>query len=619
MSIDSTAAAPAPGPAAAGERGTGGTHHRGILVVVLVAIFVDVLDANIVNVAIPAIQTDLKASYSAIQWSLIGYTLPFALMLITGGRLGDIFGRRRLFLIGMTGFTLASAACGLAVSPGMLISARVVQGAMAAMMVPQVLSIITATIPPARRGGAFVLYGMIAGTANVSGPILGGILLEADLFGLDWRPIFLVNVPVGIAALVMAVKVLPESKSEHSLKLDPLGVALITAALLAVLYPLLQGRELHWPTWGWLLMGVALPLIVLFVLWQRRKQAKDGSPLVPLSLFHRRGYSAGLVVMLTFLTAIIGYFLIFTLFLQQGFGFTALAAGVTSLPWPIGVTMAAIFVSNAGLRPSRHVVTLGALGMVAGLLLLILTLQLAGTGLSGWHLIPAQLVGGLGMGLVMAQATNVSLLKVPPSDSGAASGVFNAVMQTGSVAGVAVIGVIFFGAVSGHAGTGARAAESGLRADLTAASVTGPAQDRLVAGFARCHDRSMDHPDVRRAPAGCDRLVTALPADLRAPAGKALGDAAHEARLHTYDAAMKSSLWWNVGLLGVVALLTFLLPRDGGAHDGPVPDGQEAGASGPDPEGTAAASAVPDAATVKAPEGTATHHTPGDGPEPAQA
>ncbi|MBZ4317864.1 DHA2 family efflux MFS transporter permease subunit [Streptomyces huiliensis] len=540
-----------------------GGNPQAVIAVVLIAVFVDVLDANIVNVAIPAIQGDLGASNSAIQWSLIGYTLPFALMLITGGRLGDIFGRRRLFLFGMAGFTLASALCGVAVSPGMLITGRVVQGVMAAMMVPQVLSIISATIPPAKRGGAFALYGMIAGTANVSGPILGGLLLKADLFGLDWRPIFLVNLPVGVCASVMALRLLPESRSERPLRLDPFGVVLITCALLAVLYPLLQGRELGWPGWGWALMVAAVPVLGIFALWQRRKQAADGSPLVPPTLFRLRGFNAGLVVMLTFLTAVIGFFLILTLYLQQGLGYSPLAAGATSLPWPVGVTLAAVVVSNAGTAPKRVLVTLGAVGMVGGLLMLIGTIQLAGTSMSGWYLIPSLLVGGLGMGLVMAKATNVSLLQVPGSDAGAASGVFNAVMQAGGVVGIALIGVLFFGAVGSQASSGSEAVHSRLRSDLRAASVVGAAQDRVVGRFDACHERRMAAQEGAAVRRDCPEAPAAVPADARPEVGRALARAAEEASAHTYTDAMRRTLWWSVGLLVVVTALTALLPRGG--------------------------------------------------------
>src|SRR5262245_37112998 len=208
------------------------------LIVVLFAAFMDLIDATIVNVAIPSTQRDLDATYSQIQWVVAGYSLAFALVLITGGRLGDIVGRKRMFLIGVAGFTVASALCGVALSAEMLVVSRVLQGAMAALMIPQVLSIIQVTFPARERGAAFGMYGGIAGLAASVGPLLGGLLIGGNLFGLDWRPIFLVNIPVGILTLVAAALVVSESKAPHALKLDLVGVVIVTFGLLLVLYPL---------------------------------------------------------------------------------------------------------------------------------------------------------------------------------------------------------------------------------------------------------------------------------------------------------------------------------------------------------------------------------------------
>src|SRR6266511_3150983 len=201
------------------------------LVIVLVAGFMQLVDISIVNVAIPSIQRDLDASYSQIQWVLAGYQLAFAVTLITGGRLGDIFGRRRLFMLGMAGFTLASALCGLAQSPGMLIGSRVLQGLMGAIMFPQTLSVIQVTFPPRERGTAFGMFGATIGLATITGPLVGGLLINGELLGLDWRPIFLVNVPIGIAALVAATRLLHESKAPRALRLDLAGVGLATAGV----------------------------------------------------------------------------------------------------------------------------------------------------------------------------------------------------------------------------------------------------------------------------------------------------------------------------------------------------------------------------------------------------
>src|ERR1700689_3497369 len=228
----------APYPAA----GEGADPRRWLtLVILLLAAFMNLLDVSIVNIAIPSIQRDLHASYADVQWALAGYTLAYALVLITGGRLGDILGRKRLFLAGVIGFTVLSALCGAAQSPGMLIACRVVQGAMGAIMIPQVLSVIQVIFPPAERIKALAGFGITAGLGTVSGPLLGGLLIQHNLFGLGWRPIFLINVPVGIIAIAASAVLVGESRAARRPRLDPGGVLLITAALLLLLYPLVQG------------------------------------------------------------------------------------------------------------------------------------------------------------------------------------------------------------------------------------------------------------------------------------------------------------------------------------------------------------------------------------------
>src|SRR5580698_10423968 len=235
------------------------------LIILLLAAFMNLLDVSIVNIAIPSIQRDLHASYADVQWALAGYTLAYALVLITGGRLGDIFGRKRLFLIVVTGFTIMSALCGAATGPGMLIGCRVVQGAMGAIMVPQVLAVIQVIFPPAERIKAFAGFGVSAGLGTVSGPLLGGLLIQHNLFGLGWRPIFLINVPVGIIAFAASAVLVRESRAANRPRLDLAGVALISAALLLLLYPLVEGRQLGWPLWTYVSMALCVPAFAAFV------------------------------------------------------------------------------------------------------------------------------------------------------------------------------------------------------------------------------------------------------------------------------------------------------------------------------------------------------------------
>src|SRR5713101_8140925 len=230
------------------------------LAVLLLAAFMNLLDISIVNIAIPSIQRDLHASYADIQWALAGYTLAYALVLITGGRLGDTFGRKRLFLIGVTGFTIMSALCGAAQSPGILIASRVAQGAFGAIMIPQVLSVIQVIFPPHERIKALAGFGVTAGLGTVSGPLLGGLLIQHNLFGLGWRPIFLINVPVGVLAFAASAVLVRESKAANPPRLDPVGVGLISAALLLLLYPLVEGRQLGWPAWTVASMAASVPM-----------------------------------------------------------------------------------------------------------------------------------------------------------------------------------------------------------------------------------------------------------------------------------------------------------------------------------------------------------------------
>jgi EmrB/QacA subfamily drug resistance transporter len=311
------------------------------LAVVLGAVAIDLIDTTIVNVAIPSIQEDLGASAAAIEWIVAGYTLAFAVLLITGGRFGDAFGRKRLFLVGVAGFTAASAIAGLAQTPEALIGARIGQGVLAALMVPQVLSMIQVMFPPEERPKAYGLYGAFAGIATISGPLLGGLLVQADIFGLDWRPIFLINVPLGIATLVAAAKLVPESRAERAQGFDFAGVGLVTGALMLLLYPLVQGRELDWPAWTFVSMAASVPVFGLFAWHQRQRGRSGGSPLVPLGLFRQRAFVGGALAGLVFFSGVASFFLVLTITLQSGLGFSPLHTALTTLPWSVGIAAAA--------------------------------------------------------------------------------------------------------------------------------------------------------------------------------------------------------------------------------------------------------------------------------------
>ncbi|MGW1506022.1 MFS transporter, partial [Streptomyces mirabilis] len=357
------------------------------LAIVMTAAFMDLVDVTIVNIAIPSIQRDEGASFSQIQWITAGYALAFAAGLITGGRLGDIHGRKRLFLVGIGGFTIASALCGFAANPEMLVASRILQGGMAALMVPQVLSIVHATFPAHERGKVFGLFGAIVGLGAVSGPLLGALLTEWNLFGLEWRPIFLINLPVGIAALILGRRFISESKAPKALKLDLVGVALVTLGLLMLLYPLTRGRELGWPLWGYVSMGGALLVFAALVAYERRKAARDGSPLIELSLFKVKSFAAGIAVQTVFGVGLGIFFLVWTLYMQVGLGWRPLRAGLTGVPFSIAVSAAAgMSVQLLVPRFGRKVLQAGALIMAAGVLLYIWESERYGLSIASWQM-----------------------------------------------------------------------------------------------------------------------------------------------------------------------------------------------------------------------------------------
>ena len=421
-----------------------------ILFVVLAAECMDLLDSTVVNIAAPAIRSDLGASTTALQWIVGGYALLFAIGLVTGGRLGDIYGRRRLFLIGSAGFVFASVLCGLAAEPWMLIGSRLLQGAFAAVLIPQGFGIIKAAFPPDELPKAFGMFGPIMGMAAVCGPIVGGLLADGDILGTGWRMIFFINVPLGALALLGAYRVVPESCLPVPPRLDLAGMGLVTIAAGLLMYPLIEGRELGWPLWTSASMAVSGLLLVAFGLHVRRRAAAGRDPLVMPSLFERRAFSGGLGFAVVFFAGMMGMLLALTLYLQLGRQFTAVHAGLTLIPFSLGVAVGSGLAGGLlAPRFGRHVLHAGTVVMLAGTLWLIGDVPSAAGSLSSWDLAGALGVMGLGFGLIVAPYFDTVLAGVRDDEVGAASGTLNAVQQFGGAAGVALLGTVFFSTVSG--------------------------------------------------------------------------------------------------------------------------------------------------------------------------
>ncbi|MBB5075967.1 MFS transporter [Nonomuraea endophytica] len=407
------------------------------LPVVLVAVFVTTLDFFIANVAIPSIRTDLAAGPAATQLVFGGYGLAYAAGLIISGRLGDLYGARRVFMVGLALFTLASAAAGTAPGILALIVARVVQGSAAALLAPQVLTLIGALYPGADRARAFGWYGTATGVAGVSGQVVGGLLMAADLGGLGWRTVFLINLPIGIAALLAARTVLPELPGSASglglagggRGLDVAGALMVAGGLAAIVLPLVQGPELGWPLWTWVLLALSAPLLTAFVARQRTRP----EPLLDLRVFREPGFAPGLVAVALLFGGSAGLSFVLAVYLQDGLGLGPLAAGMVFTALNAGFFL-------ASLRRGRPLP--GALAIVAGLMLVR---EAVGAGEP--YLIAAALgVVGAGMGLLMSPLISTVLAGVRRERAGAAAGVLGTAQETGGVLGGTLTGAVFLAA-----------------------------------------------------------------------------------------------------------------------------------------------------------------------------
>ncbi|GAA3224492.1 DHA2 family efflux MFS transporter permease subunit [Nonomuraea helvata] len=415
------------------------------LFVILAAEVMDLLDALVTSIAAPSIQKDVGGGASLVQWLGAGYTLAMAVGLITGGRLGDLFGRKRMFVIGAFGFTTASLLCGVSAGPEMLIASRVLQGLFGAVMLPQGLGLIREMFPPQDMGKAFGMFGPVMTISSVGGPVLAGWLVDADFFGTGWRMIFLINLPIGLAAALAGMRFLPEYRLSNATKLDLVGVALVSVASFLLIYPLIQGRELGWPVWTYISMAASIVLFAVFARYESRRAASGKDPLVTPGLFRKRAFTGGLVAGLAFFSGMMGLGLVFNLYTQLGLGFSPLKAGLTGLPQAIGGVIGfGLAMSGLQEKLGRGLLQIGTVVMAAGAAVLALTIHLAGLDVGSWQLAPGLALVGIGMGLTMAPFFDIVLAGVEPHESGSASGTLTAIQQLGGALGTAVLGTLFF-------------------------------------------------------------------------------------------------------------------------------------------------------------------------------
>jgi len=529
------------------------------LVVVVLAAFMDLLDNTIVNVALPSIQKHLGAGYSALQWVTTGYVLSFALLLILGGRLGDIVGRKTMFLIGVAGFTAASLLCALSVTPGMLIGSRVTQGVFAGLMVPQVLSVIHVTFSDEEKPKAYGLFGGVAGLAGAFGICLSGILVNWNLWGLQWRTVFLINVPVGVFAFVAGARVIRESKAPWQTKLDVPGVLLSTVGLLLLVFPLIQGRELGWPTWGFVSMGVSVPVLAAFVVYERRRMRRNQSPLVVLSLFKRASFTAGMGTYLAFMVGNGIFFISWAVYLQLGLGYSAIHAGLTSLPFSLAAFCAAFPALMISQKFGRIVLQIGALLALAGLVGYGWVVVHYGATASTWIMIAPLVVFGLGFGTLMTPTAPLAIAQAPVEDTGSASGLINTTQQLGYALGAALTALVFFGLLGTNTAHSSDLGAPALKAKLTTAAQVSPQQAAAITDAAKlCAVDQVKEKDPAVVPASCATLQSLTGSQT---AAAAVAQSSTVSRAGAFAKSFQVALWTFAGLAGAAFLLLFAVPK----------------------------------------------------------
>ncbi|MEU6380110.1 MFS transporter [Streptomyces sp. NPDC046909] len=416
-----------------------------ILAVILAADVLDLLDATITNIAAPTITTDLGGGPGLVQWLGASYALALGVLLVPGGRLGDKYGRRRLFLLGLTGFLAASLACGLAPNPTTLVLARLTQGAFGALVIPQGFGILGATWPRDQIGKAFALFGPAMGLSAVGGPILAGFLVDADIAGLGWRPMFLINLLLGGAALLAAVRLLPQDTGDDSVSVDVPGAVLLAGAMLGLLGGLIEGSTRGWTT----SQPLPLPLLLLllglasFAAFCHR-QRTAAHPLIEPTLLHNRGFAAGLTLGVVAFAATAGLLYVLSLFLQQGLGRTPTGTALALIPLTIGIVITSIACHGLIHTHGRRLVYAGLLTLLTGCAWLLLLIHNSGTSTGSWPLIPPLLILGMGMGACFGTVYDVTIGDIAPTEAGSASGSLNAVQQLANALGAATVTTVYF-------------------------------------------------------------------------------------------------------------------------------------------------------------------------------
>ncbi len=437
------AASPAPPSGPAGTPG----HGWGPVSIVLIGAFMALLDTTIVNVALPSIHDGLHASSASLEWIVSGYALAYGLALVPGGRAGDRFGHKNLFLIGLTIFTLASVACGISQTQGEIVAARIVQGLGAGLFYPAISATIQHSFTGPARSKAFGILGAVIGVSTAMGPLLGGLIIAGVGVTDGWRWVFLVNLFIGAVAIPLAAWRLPRAEARTRRGFDPIGLGLLTAGLLLVLIPLVEGQQVGWPAWTWICFGACVVAFALLTRWERRADQHAADPLLKPGLLRQTSFSAGAVFAIAFFGGFSSIFFTLSILWQEGLARSALMTGLVIAPYSVGTLVAAANSDKLSARLGRLVLVLGCTLLLIGLALVILVIHLTGPGISGWDLTGPLLLAGLGTGMTIAPNQDFVLATVPRQEAGTAAGILGTSQRVGTAIGIAIIGTVLFGSL----------------------------------------------------------------------------------------------------------------------------------------------------------------------------
>ena len=521
------------------------------LVVTCLGLFMLLLDTTIVYIATPSILSALRASLDDVLWVLNGYLLTYAVLLITAGRLADLFGPRNLFVVGLLVFTVASALCGLAQDASQLIAARVLQGLGGAVMAPQALTLLTAAFPPEKRGAAFGINGAVVGLSTVAGPTLGGLITTYA----DWRGIFFLNVPIGLITVVIALVVVPDLRLGGRPRLDLIGVALGSLAILGLVFGLIEGQRYDWSMGIWALLAASVLLLVIFGLWE----ARQTEPLIPLGLFRNRNFALTNITGASMQFAMQGVFLPLTIYLQSVLALTALAAGFVVAPLALAATVVAPVAGQVADRVGGKYLLMAGLAIFGAGAAWVVAIARSDSAATDF-IVPLAFTGA-GLGLVFAPQTTLAMSAISARSAAAASGVFNTTQQIGSVLGAAVIGAVLQNRLALELASGARAA---------APQLPGPYQQQFIDTFAEAARAGLQ---VGRGQTGAGQSLVGLPPDV----AQQVGQLVHDVFVNGYIAAMQPTVLVAVGVLLLASLCCLLLRSMPGHQASPELVGASAG------------------------------------------